>query len=100
MLGLLEHAATYVLWAKFLFYVLRHSMILAIRKNKQVVFRNSRFRDLIRNRSCEDESPDNLLKKDFAHIILAKNIWNCPHLHFITQSLRMELKFLDQVLTN
>ena len=40
LLGLLEHAASYVIWAKFLFYGLRHAMLLAIRKNRQVIYRN------------------------------------------------------------
>ena len=68
-------------------------MVLAIRKNRQVVFRNYRFRYLIRDSSCTDDSPDNLIKKDYDYSILARNIWNYPHLHFITQLLRMELKF-------
>ena len=47
LLGLLEHAATYVIWAKYLFYGLRNSIIVAVCTNRQLVFKNARFRDII-----------------------------------------------------
>ena len=46
-LGLLEYAATYVIWAKFLFYNIHHSMLIAIRHNRKIVFNNARFRDMV-----------------------------------------------------
>ena len=62
-LALLEHAATYVIWAKFLFDNIRHSMLIEIRHNRKIVFNNARFRDLIIDSDCTEATVDSLLKK-------------------------------------
>ena len=46
LLGLLEHAATYVVWAKFLFYGLRHSMLIALRHNSKKIHNDLQFKDI------------------------------------------------------
>ena len=98
LLGILEHAATYVVWAKYLFYGLRHSIIVAVRTNRQLIFKNARFRDIIQDAACTEKSPHVLLKKDYATSQLARAIWNCNERHFILKSLREELKFLHNTL--
>ena len=98
LLGLLEHAATYVVWAKYLFYALRNSIIVAVRSNRQLIFKNARFRDIIRDSMCMKKSPHVLLKREYATSQLARAMWNCTKRHFISTSLRTELKFLHSVL--
>ena len=78
-------------------YCLRSSMVLAIRKNQRVVFRNSRFCDIIQDSTSMDNSPNAILKKEFAHSKLAKSIWNRLHLHYIILSFFNKLRFLQDI---
>ena len=98
LLGLLEHAATYVVWAKYLFYGLRNSIIVAVRTNRQLVFKNAKFRDVVRDSMCTETSPHVILKKEYATSQLARAVWNSNQRHFISKSLRMELKYLANIL--
>ena len=74
-------------------------MLIAIRHNRKLVYENLRFRDIVLDSECTDVSFNALLKKKFAHSKLARKIWDCPHLHYINQTMKMELHFLRDVLS-
>ena len=98
LLGLLEHAATYVVWAKFLFYGLRHSMLIAIRLNTKKIHNDLQFKDIVLDAHNTALTPHTLLKKQFASSKLARTIWDSKEKHFINSTLKAELKFLREIL--
>ena len=98
LLGLLEHAATYVVWAKFLFYGLRHSMLIALRHNSKKIHNDLQFKDIVLDANCTEITPHALLKKQFASSKLARTIWDSKEKHFINSTLKAELKFLRTIL--
>ena len=66
LLGIIEHAASYVIWAKFLYYGLRHSILIALRKNCTAILGDSRFRDLVHDSTCAEKTLNSLLKRNFS----------------------------------
>ena len=98
LLGLLEHASTYVVWAKFLFYVLRHSMLVVIRKKTKKIHGDLQYRDVVLEACSTAFTPHALLKKQFASSTLARKVWHSNDKHFINQSLKAELKALRDIM--
>ena len=100
LLGTLEHITTVAPWLRYLFDCLRHSLIMALRFNTALVYKNKRLRDFFIDISFKGSSHDSILRKKFATGVIAKKIWHSKHAHFITKQLASELALLRDIFNN
>ena len=97
LLGTLEHAATVAPWLRYLFDSLRHSLLQALRKNTEVIYKNMKLKDFLNDMSYKGSSFDGILKKNFATSYISKKNWHSKRKYFITSTLSLELSHLRQI---
>ena len=100
LLGQLNNAAEICPWARLLFANIRHSLIVALRKNRASVYNNKKFSEFIADSESQNSDEFSLLRKKFALSKIAKAIWNSSAKCFITKPLRAELKLLADIMEN
>jgi len=95
--GELEFIASMCTWLRFITVSLKHSILLALRKNSQSILSNIENHELVADSHLLSTSFDDLSKKNFAVSQLLRKIWHKRTKYHINKSLRMELKLLHSL---
>ena len=97
LLGNLEYMATWAPWLRYMAYALRHSMLVAMRSNRQKVYNDEKMSHFLTDASYPGYDWQKLLKKDFAVSKIAKEIWALSTRFHFNRSMKEELELLRYV---
>ena len=98
--GSLEFFASVSPWIRFLSTSLKHSILLALRKNTAHVSKDPHMQEQLSESKLLGITFDELLRKNFALSHILRNIWNKSTKFYISKSLRQELKLLIFIFKN
>jgi len=98
--GELEFIASMCTWLRFITVSLKHSILLALRKNSQSILSHIHNHELVADSHLLSTSFDDLSKRNYAVSQLLRQIWHKKTKFHINKSLRIELKLLHVLFRN
>ena len=98
--GSLEFFASVTPWIRFVTTSLKHSIVLALRKNTQDISEDASMRTSLSDSQLLGKTFEELLRKNYALSHVLRSIWNKSTRFFISKPLRDELKLLTFIFQN
>jgi len=98
--GILEFISSMTPWLRFLTVSIKHSILLALRKNFSSTLRNTQHIEAVSDSKLLGTEFESLRKKNFAVSFLLRTAWNSKRKFKISLSLRRELEFLIYLFKN
>ena len=98
--GSLEFFASVSPWIRFLTTSLKHSILLALRKNTKDISVNKDMQSSISDSQLLGKNFDEILRKNYALSHVLRSIWSKTTRFFITKPLREEIKLLTYIFKN